>query len=287
MGKKKRNNPYNLDTHYNSYWKIYHNLKELYITSFRWGGLPTTVNERYLELQLFETGQIVFFEDENIGFLALQSVNQGRLDVYREPKQTRAFAENGYQKLLTNHKDGVIIYNNYIRDTPHHRILDYAKRIYQLERTIDVNIQSQKTPKVIQSTKKQELTLKSYFKQYDEYEPVIIVDDGLDVSKLNAIDTSSPYVADKLFELKKKLWNEALSYIGIENNSSEKKERLTDEEVLISNGLAIANRNSRLQARERGVEEINKLFNLDVSVQVSNLSLLDVETDTIGGEEVE
>jgi len=267
------------------HWEIYNILKELFITSFSWSNLPPTVNQRYLELSLFEYGKIAFFKDSEIGHLALKTTLAGMLDVYYEPTKIRAYGGGGYQKLMTNNKDCVVIYNNFVRDTPQIRILDYAKRIYNIERTIDINVHAQRTPILIKTSKKQELTVKNLYKQYDEYEPVVVVDEDMDLSKIGVVDTKAPFIARDLMDLKKQIWNEALSYIGIENNSAEKNERLTANEVMVSNGLAIASRNAKLQARQNAVDKINLIFGLDIVVDVNNLSILDV--DVSGGDENE
>jgi hypothetical protein len=272
MGRNKNKNPT-----YSNWQDIYNNLKELFLTSFKWESLPPTVNERFLELSLFDYGQVAFFRDELLGYLALKSSLNGSLNVYYEPTSIIAYGGGSYQKQLTNNKDCIIIYNNTVRDTPQRRLMDYAKRIYNIEKTIDINIHGQRTPILIKTSKKQELTIKNLYSQYEDYEPVVIVDEDLDISKLSVLNTNSPFVADKLEEQKRKLWNEALSFIGIENNFSEKNERLTANEVMVSNGLAISNRNSKLQAREKACEMINELFGLNVSVSVSNLSILEIE----------
>ena len=275
----------NKNNNYGGWYEIYTILKELCLTSFSWNGLPSNLNQRFMELSLFDNGQVVFFKDDVMNeFLCLKAIRVGMIDVYGEPIKINAFASNGYFKRLTNKKDGVIIFNNYVRNTPHIRLMDYAKRIYTLERTIDINIHAQKTPIILKTSKKLEFTIKNLYKQYDDFEPVIVTDDGMELSdSIKVIKTDSPYVADKLEEQKRKLWNEALSYIGIDNNSSEKNERLTKDEVMVSNGLAVANRNAKLQARQDAVKAINEMFALDISVDVNNLSILDV----VGGDENE
>lgn len=281
MGKK---NKYN---EHCDWVQIFNQLKELYISSFKWENLPSTVNPRFLELLLFDNGKAVFFNDDILGYLGLRVILNGQIDVYGEWTKLRAFASNGYQNSdLTNHKNAVIIYNNQVRDTPHYRIKQFAKRIANIEKTIDINIHQQRTPKLIQTDKKTELTIKNIYKQYDEYEPAIFVNKSLNASDMFVYDTTAPYITDKLEEERRKLWNEALSYIGIENNFSEKNERLTSGEVLVSNGLAIANRNSKLQARQNAVKEINDIFGLNIEVKNNHLSILDLEKDE-GGVEIE
>lgn len=273
MGKDKRRRR----KQWSCWEEIFIQFKELYISAFKWENLPSTVNERFLELSLFDTGKVIFFRDELIGELALKGNLNGKLDVYGEPISLRVYGTNGYQKVVTNHKDAVIIYNNYSRTSPYQRLINFSQRIYNIERTIDINVHSQRTPILIKSSKKQELTLKNIYQDYDQYEPVIIVDEALDTGNLSVLKTDAPFVTDKLEEEKRKLWNEALSYIGIENNFSEKNERLTRGEVLVSNGLAIANKQSKINARQKAVEEINKVFGLNVEVKTNNLSILDIE----------
>ena len=259
------------------YVNVFNNLKDLYISSYRWLNLPETINPRFLELSLFDYGKVVFFEDELIGHLALKATLAGKLDHYYEPTQIHAYGGNGYQKTIVNHKTGVIIYNNAVRDVPIERIKDYAIRISAIEKTIDVNIHQQKTPYIVKGNKKQQLTLRNFYKQYDEFEPQIFINDDLDVENISALPTLAPFVTDKLEVQKRKLWNEALSFIGIENNFSEKNERLTMNEVMVSNGLAIANRTTKLETRQNAVDEINKMFGLDIQVEVNNISILDVD----------
>ena len=258
---------------------IFNILKELFITSFKWVNLPVEVNERYLELALFESGKVAFFEDDEVGFLTLKATLAGNLDVYYEPTKIRVMGGNGYQKELYNKKDTILIYNNFVRDTPTKRISDFAKRIYNLEKTIDINIHAQRTPIIIKCSKKQEFTLKNLYYKYDGFKPVLFVDDEMDLSKFAVMNTTAPFVADKLEEQKRKVWNEALSFIGIENNFSEKTERLTKNEVMVSNGLAIASRNSKLQARQKAVEKINEMFDLEIEVEINNLSFLEFENE--------
>lgn len=271
---------------FTSYWQIYNILKELYITSFKWSNLPPSINPRFLELCLFDNGKVAFFYEDTLEeFHTLRCSNEGVLDIYGEPQNIRITGNNGaFQTTRRNNKNAVIIYNNFLRDTPHHRILDYSKRIYRMERTIDVNIHAQRTPLLFQTSKKLELTIKNILKKYDEYEPLIVVDENLDLNNaVKVLKTESPFIADKLEEQKRRLWNECLSFIGIENNSAEKNERLVKNEVLISNGLAIASRNSRQQARETAITKIKEifasfeLFDLSqITVEANNPSLLDV-----------
>lgn len=263
-----------------SYGQYLMRLMELSISMFDWQGLPDSVDPRFLEITLFADGQAVFFKDEDLDFnrtgipeqdegedgtyLALQVMINGPLDVYRIPINRRAYACNSYNKQLDN-TNSVLIFNNMLHTNNVLDVLQFARRLYNLDRIIDVNANAQKTPVLIQGTEQQQLTLKNLYQKFDGNEPVIFGDKNLDINSLKALRTDAPYVADKLYELKTQIWNEALTYLGISNTSFQKKERLVQDEVIRSQGGTIASRYSRLESRRKACDQINKMFGLHVT----------------------
>lgn len=248
-----------------AYIQYYNRLMELSISMFEWKNLPESIDSRFLELILFSDGMAVFFRDEVLGYLALRTTIGGHLNVYQIPTERMAYASNGYQKHL-NAEDSVIIFNNMIHTNSLMEVESFAKRLYNLDRAIDVNANAQKTPILISCEESQRLTLKNVYMQYDGNEPVIFGDKNLSPNSLKVLTTGSPYVADKLYQLKTQIWNEALTYLGISNINLQKKERLITDEVIRNQGGTIASRYSRLNARRQACNEINKMFGLNISV---------------------
>ncbi len=249
-----------------TYIQYFNRLVELSVSMFKWQGLPKTVDPRYLELHLFQNGSMVYFRDEVMGDLCLDCIANGQFDVYGNPISRRAFSSyNQYQKTL-NESDSVIIWNNYLRQPSVLDVKMFAKRLYNLDRIIDVNANAQKTPVLLQGTEKQRLTLVNLYKEFDGNAPFIFGDKNLDLNSLRAISTNAPYVADKLYQLKTQIWNEALTYLGISNLNIQKKERMITDEVQRNQGGTIASRYSRLEARCEAVEKINAMFGTDISV---------------------
>ena len=247
-----------------TYIQYYNRLIELSIAMFDWTGLPGTIDPRFLELTLFKYGQAVFFEDEVMGYLALTNAVQGGFDVYGYPVASRAYSPyNNYQKNLTL-DDSVIIYNNYLRTPSSLDVEVFAKRLYNLDRVIDVNANAQKTPVLIKCAETQRLTMKNLYKEFDGNSPVIFGDNGLNDANFTVLSTEAPYVADRIYQLKTQIWNEALTYLGISNINVQKKERLITDEVSRNMGGVIASRYSRLNARQNACEKINKMFGLNV-----------------------
>ena len=247
-----------------TYLQYYMHLAELAMSMFEWKNLPDTVDARFLELTLFEDGQIVFFKDEELGFLCLQCAVNGGFNVYRIPTNRRAYAVNGYQKNLTEN-DSVIIYNNFLRTNSMLDVRNFAERLYNIDRAIDVNINAQKTPILIKCDEQQRLTMLNTYQQYDGNQPVIFGDKALNTNAFQVLNTGAPLVADKLYVLKTQLWNECLTYLGISNINVQKKERLITDEVTRNQGGTIASRYARLEARRQACDQINRMFGLNVS----------------------
>lgn len=266
-------------------------LTELSISMFEWRNLPPTVDARYIELQLFETGCMVYFDDDVIGNLCLNCLYNGQFDVYGNPTSRRAYSKyNQYQKEL-NQDDSVVIWNNYLRTNSIMQIRQYALRLYNLDRIIDVNANAQKTPVLVQATEKQRLTMLNLYKEYDGNAPFIFGDRDIDFQGLKAISTGAPYICDKIYQLKTQVWNEALTYLGISNINIQKKERLITDEVTRNQGGTIASRYGRLESRREAVKKINEMFGTNIEVnyredfqQVDNDILPDdTGADTTGG----
>lgn len=264
--------------------QYYNRLLELSISMFEWKNLPPTIDVRFLELALFSDGMAVFFKDDDIGLLALRTMIGGNLNIYQIPTIRTAYASNGYNKTL-NEENSVIIFNNLIHTN---NMLDtemFAKRLYNIDRIIDVNTNAQKTPVLIRCDENQRLTMKNLYMKYDGNEPVIFADKNLSSNPLQVLKTEAPYVADKLTDLKGRIWNEALTYLGISNVNIIKKERMVSDEVIRNQGGTIASRYSRLEARRQACSQINKMFDLDIWCDYrEDYQQITLKNDTINGE---
>ena len=267
MGRKKTQFSESLNNNMDAYTIYVQRLMELSMAMFEWVNLPDTIDERYLELILFKNGNAVFFKDEVVGYLALQCLNNGQFNEYNIPKRRNAYAVNGYHRQL-NDKDSVIIYNNLLHTNSILMVKYYANMLWELDRTIMVNVKAQKTPVVLQGTETQKLMLTNLYMKYDGNEPYMVADKSLDIGNaIKAIRTDAPYNADRLYTLKTQIWNEALTYLGITNTNFQKKERLISDEVMRAQGGTISSRYSRLNARRQAADEINRMFGLNIEVK--------------------
>lgn len=266
MAKKNRDFVESAYKNKQAYLKYFQRLWELGMSMFEWVNLPDTVDERFLELTLFTKGAAIFFKDEDLGYLCLPAKLGGKFSVYNVPTRRTAYASNGYNMPLTP-ENSVVIYNNLIRTPSTLMVEDYAAQLYDIERSIITNAKAQKTPMLISCEESQKLSLENLYMKYEGNVPVIYGYKNLSPDAIKAISTGAPYVADKLYQLKTAIWNEALTYLGISNINYQKKERLISDEVVRNMGGTIASRFSRMNPRKDACNLINEMFGLDIDVK--------------------
>lgn len=280
-------NPSRGNINYETYWFYFNQLKEYAINMFEWINLPETIDERYLELQLFEQGYLCFFKDDITAddrpndravtlmadgenpseiYLALQCTLGGRFNVYNLPTDYHIKTATGYTAHRTM-KDSVIIYNNYLHQPTFIAVQQFAYRLYNIERTIDINLQDLKHPYIAVTTESQLLTLKNLLKQVSENEPVLFADKNFDMESLKAVNLGIPNNTIELNALKHQYTNEVLTFFGINNANTDKKERLISNEVDANNEQLLCSRDIMLNSRKMACEQINKMFGLNIDVR--------------------
>jgi hypothetical protein len=261
VGKKKSVAAWENERTYQMYFS---RLRDYALSLFEWKGLPETVNERFLELTMFQEGKILFFEDIEMGFLSLP-FTYGSLNVYNEPVNYTAFSIN-YSKDYTV-DNAIPIWANFGRHPIHWIVEEYAKRLYFVERALDLNIRQQKFPFLILGEESQRLTLMNAYEKWEGNEPFIFgYKTGFDKDAFQVLNTPVPYVADKLLEYKHNLWNEAMTFLGIGNAKQDKKERLVADEVAANDEQIESSREIMLKARQLACKQINAMFGLNISV---------------------
>lgn len=252
-------------------------LKLLATSLFTWEGLDEiagTGASRFLELSLFDFGRACFIKDDKLGYMALRVNPSDTLNIYQLPTKVQAWSI-GYQKEF-DFDDVVYIMNNELQIPTARTISQFAYRLYETERTIDVNLIAMKTPILIEGDTKTILTLKNVYMQYSGNTPFIFGNKQFDISnKLNVLNTNAPYLIDKLELHKHEIWNEMLTYLGIDNANTDKKERLITDEVESNNEVINYYLNCFYKTRKKACLEINEKFGLDLKLRL-NKEALDV-----------
>lgn len=253
----------------------YEYLYGLLLSSIIWENLPPGIPENFVEIVLNNQGYILFFMDEVLdGYVMLPCQIGGELNVYNIPIYREVHAPNGYHVSRTM-KDSVVIFNNYMH-TPSMMTIDYyARKLAMLDRAMDVNMNNQKFPFIIKCNREQELTMKNLYNQYEGNVPAMFVSDDFNVENIEVLNTGAPYVGDKMEITKHSIFNDFLTWLGVENSNQDKKERLVSSEVASNYGNVEMSRNMRLNSRAQGAREVYELFGWEMYPRFnSNLATL-------------
>lgn len=284
MGKKKS---WSLERaqYINAYtWSVWFNrFYDLAISSISWENLPLHIPPEFIERVLFFDGKIIFFNDPAMGLTALPFTSDGVPNVYGYPTTRRAYSVgNPYTVGGLTDENSVICYNNNSKTNAVDDIIVASQKLTDIDRSIEVNVRAQKTPVVIVADDdSQKLTYINAWEQYDGNKPVLFLRNSFNLDKFNVQIPTQEYKADKLNTLKRQIFEETLTYMGIEANTNEKSERMITNEIQSNLGATEAFRQSRLMARQNAVEKINLIFGTDIKVKFnSNLFL-----SKLGGEE--
>lgn len=252
-------------------FKTYEMYKRQFLTLaenvFEFKNLPKFIDTAYMNKQLLRNGGIAFFKDENISDepLCLPYTNVGTLDVYGRPTKIQVISRNGYTRIL-NKDEFVIMYDNNGRYPIWLDILQYAERMAQATRTVDINIAQQKTPRFWKTKTEKEKSVKDMINNVDGFENVVITYNDIDLDDTTLVLEPAPYVADKVDLAKDKIYNEFLRLIGIANLSYQKKERNISDEIQAMQGGTVASRYSRFEPRKKAIEEINEKWGTNIEV---------------------
>ena len=265
MGRKKNS----LDDLLNNiqFFALYNQFKNIALNAFQWEGLPEGMKQEYVERTLFYHGKALFFQDPKNGLLCLQAGPGEGMNVYGEHFVWYAIGHN-YQKSYDLRKDmAVLIKNNAIMTNTYDFVMLYVNKLVEIERAIDVNVEGQKTPYVLACDDKDLLTMKNIYHKRKRNEPVIFANKNLNLDSLQVFMTPADYVSDKLADLRHDIMNELLTFLGIDNANTDKRERLVTDEVNSNNEFVELNAKYMLETREKAVEEINQKFGLKITVK--------------------
>lgn len=248
---------------YNMYFRQMLTLAE---NVFEFKNLPEFVDVSFLNKNLLRKGSVAFFEEKDLGLIALPYNVIGTLDVYGRPNKIEVFGENSFHRIL-DRDEYVLMYDNNGRYPLYMDICQMAERIALCVRTIDINMIHQRTPRIWKTSQDKLLSVKNLVNNIDAMEEDVISYDSLDIEDLNAVLAPAPYVSDKIDLHLRELWAEFFRLIGVANLQEQKRERVIIDEMIASQGGTIASRFSRFEPRKNAVEKINKKFGVDIQVQ--------------------
>ena len=264
--------------------------RKICLSMFEWVNLPKSMNSRFLELCLFYNGKAALLYDNKYGFINTKCAGTGYVNIYGLPTKLHCYSYDfdsertlytGLNPMLTlkqqearDKYECILVQNNWEALPTVSSMELFAYRLFEAQRVCDVNITAQKTPVLLIADESQRLFLENLYQQYNGNQPFIFGDkQQLGENTIKSINTQAPFVADKITEYKKEIWNEALTFLGVNNIMLEKKERLVTDEANSNNELINLNLESFLAPRLEACRQFNEKFRLtgtdkEISVRV-------------------
>lgn len=263
---------------YGNKWRLHYEqyLLTLATQLFKWKGLPNSVDARYIEMILHTRGQLAFYKDPLQGYIAVGGSQSGAVNHYELPLAFQATAPNynKYLKLYTYQKTiddtlAVLIRNNDFSQPTTETIFLFAEELSQLKVTQRINVLTARAPFAFRTTSANELSVKNLFNDIQRGAPAILVDKSLNLDDIQVLDLKTPLILDILNTHRISLWNEIMTFLGIDNANIEKKERLITDEVTANSDQVSNSSNTMLKTRQDAAEIINLLHpELNVTVEV-------------------
>lgn len=241
---------------------------ELATNRFKWENLPPEIDPRYMELSLLNTGGIIFFYEPPLGeYMALQCAWTG-FDNYFNPVDFQVVTPTGFTTNVA-YDEGVMVWNNFMRTPDISSVYMFAKNIANVYASALVNVNAQKHPvAIVAQDEKEKLSLQNAYLKYQGNHPVLFVKGSSTpiMEKFQTIDTKAPFVAPELFEIKDKMMEEFMKWLGVKMPLVNGRERLVAQEQSDANAVTWQLRNRGLHSRQLACEQINARFGLDLRV---------------------
>ena len=240
----------------------------LAINRFTWTNLPKGLTSERLEEMLICHGTLGSFV-ENEMLVILPMFGTKKVNIYNEHTDFHLFGFNG-QTFTKSEEEIVKLKYNQLGTEDLSTLQFYAKKIDDIEQTQDVNLFQQTIPKLIGTNKDGILTAKNIMKQIKEHNFVIFTKSkGIEnqIKKEEILDNTAPFLLDKLSDYENFYRNKVLTFLGINNANTDKKERLITSEVNANNDYIQINLDLMFDMRKRFCMEVKEKFGIIINVE--------------------
>lgn len=267
LSKKKETEILKTDKSY-QYW--IDTLFEKCVKMFRWKGLPLSIPQKEIETRLILQGYCGFLKDSKVGLMVASGSMSGVTQYYDEfTTFTYAVptAMGGNKRI---NKECVIIDNNTLRNPLFPMICRYSSLLAHADVSLKCAlVNMRETNTFVSDDSSTADSVRAYHKKAYDGELDVIIDESLmenikNISTPSLSQLSPMDCVDVRNELLRSFFNE----IGI-RATRDKKERMVESEVNNDTQLLTFNITDMTDTRKESCKKINKMFGLNVSVELS------------------
>ena len=245
-------------------------LFRLFLQRYVIENMPKTWEFDYFNEHLFLDG-VIGVTDTSAGILALKCGLTG-IGIFEQPTKT-IYANpvlGNFERTIGEDCEIIRLQYNYQGIG---WILDrYATLLAMCDSSIAVNLMNTKVSWVFGATDKtQAETFKAIYDDITQGKPAVFTSNqnvGNLKEQMFVMPAKQNFIADDVQLLKRKILNEFLTDIGINNTNLDKRERLTDDEVNANNDEVLANIYHWYDNINDGITKVNNMFGLSLKCTI-------------------
>lgn len=291
LGGKKTNKQLAEFKNHIEFQNVFARLVHKALSRYNFENLPDTVNERVLKMSLLFHGSVGFFEKEG-NLLALPALPNASVTLYGDFKSMYVYGRNGYNaeialyvpggaesKLVNKPISGYAPVNKqpmgvWVRENEMvfpfmNHCINYAEKIADTYRTLDVSRKNIKTPYIIAAEEQVVGSVKKFMEQRDSNMDYVVSSGIFPADKINLLPIQT--TAENLTactDLIEWYMNDFLSLCGLNNNANQdKKERLLVDEVNANNEATETDIDSTVRYLQQQLDFVNECFGTDIRIE--------------------
>lgn len=261
-----REAPKDVDGVFNSSSLFYdYELLKLVFSAYEIKGAPDWWDYDYMMQTLFKEG---FFciTDTAIGVVPLRCSYHG-INVWGRP--TEITVANPVLETFTRRlpDEAALVKLQYDFRNIYPLIQRYSTQLAMCDSAVSVNLMNSKAAIICQAeSKAQAATFQTMFDQISAGKPFVVIKEGMLKKDESVIflPVKQAYIADDVMILKRKIMNEFLSRIGINNANIDKRQRLNLDEVNANDEEIEAAGKHWIKTVNEGLKEANRLYGLNL-----------------------
>lgn len=219
---------------------------------------------------------IALGNDSPNGLLVITPYATTQYNIEDEPSVVQIVNIRGAQFLPTKpqvvNKDVVICWAHSSHAPIRSLVMYYIDKIVDVENTINMNLFVHKLPRLVVCSPEDKSRVEDLMEAIERGEKKLFLDAN-DVQAIkNVLESGSntSYIIDKLYQYKQNLENELLTFLGINNVSVEKKERLITDEANSNNQLINDCSECFLDTLQEFCENVSNILNYPLSVEATS-----------------
>lgn len=261
------------------YWYWFWKLYNIVIDMFDYNNLPEGISKESIENNLILLGYCSFIKRKNRMFTPFSRIFD--FDEYYQP--TKMVYANPRITDYHTYKIGYdceVVYNTSMKYRVWNLKVDgslfsflgrYARQLSDIEATSNIYaVNCRTTGYPVADGEATANSIKAFFDKLSIGERAVISDDSI-INKFRSVDIHSPNIKDGVNDwliARDKILEAFFRDIGIKMNNP-KKAQVNEEELTVNNQLLLISVENMLKARKEGIEKVNNMFNLNITVELN------------------